>query len=113
MIYSVTCLVSNDIREGWLEWMREHIPQVLGTGLFSEARISRVMSQDTDDGGTSYNIQYRANSRDALYQYYQEHADKLRQQGIDKWGEKVIAFRTELEMIDEYRVNYNQPINPN
>ncbi len=92
------------VEEEWLEWIREHIAQVLGTGLFMDARLTRVLVQE-NDGSSTFSIQYKARDREALDIYYDRYAPALRQQSMDKFGERVLAFRTELELIDEYRVH--------
>ena len=55
-------------------------------------------------GGTTYSVQYRAKSREALDAYYREAAEKLRTEGLKKFADKMLDFRTELEIIDEYSV---------
>ena len=57
-------------------------------------------------GGTTYSIQYRSYSREALEKYYQEDAERLRQEGLEKFADKMLAFRTELQIIDEYNVTF-------
>ena len=52
-------------------------------------------------------MQYYANSRQDLDTYYKHHADALRQDGLQRFGDKVLAFRTELQIIDEYTVTFN------
>ena len=57
-------------------------------------------------GGTTYSVQYRAKSREALDAYYKEDAEKLRQAGLIQFADKMLAFRTELEIIDEFSVTF-------
>ncbi len=103
IIYNVTCNMHQSIETIWLEWIREHIPLVLGTGLFMDARLTRVLVEE-QDGSSTFSIQYKAIDRKALDLYYEEHAPQLRKESFDKFGEQVLSFRTELELIDEYRV---------
>ena len=58
-------------------------------------------------GGVTYSVQYRAKSREALDKYYQFDADKLKGDALLKFGDKMLAFRTELEIIDEFKVTHN------
>ena len=58
-------------------------------------------------GGTTYAIQYKAKSREALDSYYQNDAAKLKQEGLLKFADKMLAFRTELEIIDEYTITHH------
>jgi len=105
IIYNVTVNVDETIHNEWLAWIKEHIPQVLATGKFEKATFSRVLV-DEDMGGITYSIQYKSYSREALDAYYKEDADKLRADGLNRFAGKSLAFRTELEIIDEYTVDF-------
>ena len=105
-IYNVTIHIDQSIHNQWLVWIKEHIPQVLATGKFEKATLSRVLVEE-EMGGVTYSIQYRSYSREALDAYYKEDAEKLRTEGIKKFADKMLAFRTELQIIDEYSVNFN------
>ncbi|MBN4070169.1 DUF4286 family protein [Olleya sp. AH-315-F22] len=106
IIYNVTINVNESIHDEWLIWIKEHIPQVLATGKFTEAKLTKVLVEE-EMGGTTYSVQYRAKSREALDAYYKEDAEKLRQDGLTKFADKILAFRTELEIIDEYSISFN------
>lgn len=101
-IYNVTINVEDSIREAWLHWLREtHIPEMLATGKFSDARVCRVVVAE-ETGGTTFAVQYKAQSREALVAYYQEDAPRLRADGVERFGDKCVAFRTELEILSEH-----------
>ncbi|TXE12808.1 DUF4286 family protein [Seonamhaeicola algicola] len=104
IIYNVTANIDPSIHDEWLTWIKEHIPQVLATGKFDKATLTRVLVEE-DMGGITYSIQYRAYSREALNDYYKEDAQRLRADGLKRFADKMLSFRTELEMIDEYFVN--------
>jgi hypothetical protein len=104
IIYNVTINVDKTINKEWLTWIKEHIPEVLATGKFKEAKLTKVLV--TDDETDTYSIQYRAHSREALDAYYAEDAERLRGDGLKRWADKSLAFRTELKVIDEYAVNF-------
>jgi Domain of unknown function (DUF4286) len=106
IIYNVTINVDKSIHDEWLIWIKEHIPQVLATGKFTEAKLTKVLV-DEELGGTTYSVQYRAKSREDLDNYYKFDADKLRNEGLAKFADKMLAFRTELEIVDEYSVTFN------
>ncbi|MCU0447727.1 MAG: DUF4286 family protein [Microscillaceae bacterium] len=100
IIYNVTSHVEHSIEAEWLEWMKkEHIPEVMQTGLFLEYKILKLISEE-NEGGTSYAIQYLVPEIKNFLQYSETFAPALRQKVLDKYGEKVIAFRTLLEVID-------------
>ena len=103
-IYNVTINIEQSIEDEWLIWIKEHIPQVLGTGKFEKATLTKVLVEEAE--GVTYSIQYRSYSREALDAYYKEDANKLRSEGLKKFADKMLAFRTELQIIDEYTVNF-------
>ena len=103
IIYNVTVNIEESIHDEWLEWIKNHIPQVLATGKFIDARLTKVLVEE-EMGGTTYAIQYKAKSREVLENYYQNDAADLKQEGFIKFADKMLAFRTELEIIAEYTV---------
>ncbi|MGB0982157.1 MAG: DUF4286 family protein [Winogradskyella sp.] len=104
IIYNVTINVDKTIHKEWLNWIKEHIPQVLATGKFKDAKFTKVLV--ADDETETYSVQYRAHNRDALNAYYKDHANKLQQDGLKRFADKMLAFRTELEVIDEYSIDF-------
>lgn len=101
-IYNVTINVEDSVRDTWLHWMEQtHIPDMLATGKFRSARICRVLVEE-QTGGTTYAVQYTAHSRGHLEQYYQEDAPRLREDSLRRFGDKCLAFRTELEILSEH-----------
>ncbi len=106
IIYNVTVNIDDSVHDEWLEWIKEHIPQVLGTGKFINAKLTRVLVEE-EMGGITYSIQYTAISKEVLESYYKNDAEKLRLDGLSRFADKMLSFRTELEIIDEYSVNFN------
>ena len=105
-IYSVTINIEESVHNEWLRWMQEkHIPDVLATGKFSEAKMCLVLVEE--DTGVTYSIQYTTDSKETLDNYYEEDAAKLREEGIQLFGDKLLAFRTELKVINHV-INYAQ-----
>ncbi len=83
-------------------WMQhKHIPEMLATGKFSSARMVRVLIEE-EMGGTTYSVQYATDSKETLLRYYTEDAPALRDEGEKLFGEKMLSFRTELEVISEH-----------
>ena len=106
IIYNVTVNIDDSVHKEWLDWMKtEHIPKVLGTGKFEKATLSQVLVEE-EMGGQTYSIQYRSYSREALDAYYKENAEQLRSEGLKKFADKMLAFRTELQIVDEYTVKF-------
>jgi hypothetical protein len=48
-----------------------------------------------------------AESHEKLQEYYKTYAPTLREEGLRLFGDKMLAFRTELEVINEFFGNEN------
>lgn len=100
-IYNVTTNIDETVHLEWLQWMKEkHIPKMLATGKFSNAKMSQVMIEE-EMGGTTYSVQYTTDSLETLEEYYKEDAQKLRDESLKLFKDKLVAFRTELKVISE------------
>ena len=100
-IYNVTTNIDDLVHDKWIKWMQEeHIPAMMATGKFSAAKMCRVLVTK-EMGGKTYSVQYTAASKEMLELYYKEDAPRLRQEGLKLFADKMIAFRTELEVISE------------
>jgi len=100
-IYNITLSIHKSIHTEWLAWIESHIAEVLATGRFISAKLTEVLVDDPD-GATTYSIQYKVANRQELDDYYQFDADKLRAEGLQKFGDKMLAFRTELRIVKEF-----------
>ena len=102
ILYNVTINIHESVHDQWMQWMQEkHIGDVLATGKFSAARMVKVLVEE-DMGGITYSIQYTTDSKETLQRYYDEDAPRLREEGLQLFGDKMLAFRTELELISEH-----------
>ncbi|AFM03544.1 hypothetical protein Fleli_1106 [Bernardetia litoralis DSM 6794] len=100
ILYNVTVNVENGVHADWLQWMKEtHIPNVMNTGMFHENKILKLLSKLPEEEGTTYAIQYSCKSLEDLEHYQQNFAAQLQEDSQKKYGNKVIAFRTILEVI--------------
>jgi hypothetical protein len=107
ILYNVTINIDDTVHDQWLNWMQEkHIPEVLATGKFSAARMVKVLVEE-EMGGTTYATQYTTDSKATLDKYYQEDAPRLREEGQRLFADKMMVFRTELEVISEFWPNNN------
>ena len=99
-IYNITIKVDKDIAEAWLRWMiHEHGPETLNTACFSSFTILQILDLDDSEGPT-YAVQYRAETRQDYDRYINEFAAVLRQKSFDKWGNRFIAFRTIMQVVN-------------
>jgi hypothetical protein len=102
IIYNVTINIHESVHDQWFSWMQEkHIADVLATGKFTSARMVKVLIEE-EMGGITYSIQFTTDSKETLNKYYLEDAPRLREEGLHLFSDKMLAFRTELEVISEH-----------
>ena len=101
VIYNVTTHVESSIEKNWLKWMNEkHIPKMLATKKFKTAKIFKIINEN-DKGGVSYAAQYQCDNKICLEQYLNDFAAKLRDDAVKKFGDRILSFRTQLELIEQ------------
>ena len=99
IIYNVSIKINPEIREEWLQWMKEvHIPDVMKTGLFHEHKMSRLLEQDENEGVT-FVIQYLCVSMESYNTYREKFALKMQQEVRKKFEGKFVAYRTLMEEV--------------
>lgn len=100
-IYNITINIEEDVHDQWLQWMKEnHIPDVMGTGLFLGNRIMQVMADDPQ--GITYSIQYEVKDMETLQLYQEVYAPKLQKEHTERYEGKFVAFRTILRVEHEH-----------
>jgi hypothetical protein len=100
-IYNVTVNIDAAAHDAWLNWIEVHIKEVLNTGRFTSAKLTEVLVEE-EMGGKTYSIQYAANTREDLDNYYKFDAPNLRSEGLKKFADKMLTFRTELKIINKF-----------
>lgn len=97
IIYNVTVNIDHEVHDDWLQWMKgNHIPDVLKTGLFLEAKLSKIVAEES--GGLSYSIQYLCENQANLDEYQNSHSLRLQQEHNLRYNGKFAAFRTLLRV---------------
>ncbi len=100
IIYNVTCNVEPGMAEEWLQWMLQtHIPEVMATGCFQSNKVMKLLTQADDDEGINYAIQYTATSLEEYERYQRDFGPALRQKTLERYGDRVMAFRSILEEV--------------
>ncbi len=100
LIYNVTIKIETGVAAAWMQWMQQiHIPEIIATGCFTHAVTLRLLDVD-DEEGLTYAIQYHTASKADYNRYIDKFAGEMRQKVFDKWGNKFIAFRSLMEIIE-------------
>ena len=91
--YEITASVRADLIPAYERYMRDrHIPDLLATGAFAAASLSRSTPG-------RYRIRYEAFSREALDRYLREHAGRLRAHAQERFREGVELTREEWTIL--------------
>ncbi|MBA3649441.1 MAG: DUF4286 family protein [Chitinophagales bacterium] len=100
LLYNVTVKIDKDIEEEWLQWIKEkHIPDMMRTGQFTEARLCHLLDQPEDEEST-YVIQYHCENNEKFNRYVNAFSSTIRDEHAKRYKEKFVAFRTLMEIIE-------------
>ncbi len=100
IIYNVTIKINWSIHEDWFLWMKEiHIPEILSTNCFTHYKMLRLLDIDEVEGPT-YAVQYFASNIKSYQNYIEFYSGKLRDDGMKKWGNQFIAFRSLMQIVN-------------
>jgi hypothetical protein len=92
-------MVAHDIHDEWISWMKsEHIPEMMSTGLFERNQVLKLLEVDEREGIT-YAAQFYAASAENYNTYITNNAPALRLKANQKWGDKVLGYRTLMEIV--------------
>ena len=100
IVYNISMKVETTIEQEWLAWQRnDHIPEVMRTGLFTDFKFYRLLEQE-DPNAAVYVVQYFCSSLENYNSYVERYAPSFRDKVINKWGDRFIAFRTIMELVN-------------
>ena len=98
-IYNSTTKVDPSIHDAWVAWMKEtHIPAMMESDCFTDFQFVRILELDDSDGPT-YAVQFKASSKANYNRYLQVYTNKLRNDSFIQWGNKVIGFRSLMQVV--------------
>lgn len=99
IVFNITTKVHPAVNDAWLQWQQDHyIPAIMATGLFTRYQLHRLLEQDDKEGKT-YTLQFHAIDLRNYEMYMQEHATRMQQKSFQRWGDKIISFRSVMEVI--------------
>jgi hypothetical protein len=100
IVYNVTCNLDASMADEWLQWMQEvHIPEVMATGCFLEYKMLRLLTEAQGNEGVNFAIQYTAASLEDYHRYRDEHGPALQQKTRERYGDRILAYRSLLELL--------------
>ena len=97
IVYEVNLTVDREIADAYAAWLGLHIEAMLALPGFESAEWLEDVDYD-DDAAPRWSVRYRLGSHDDLTRYYEEHAERMRADGLDRFGTKFQATRRVLRV---------------
>ena len=94
-IYEVNLFVRREIEEDYRAWLEMHIAEILALPGFVDAQSFDVHQDEAGDE-VAICVQYRLQSMAALENYFEQHAPRLRADGVARFGDRFRARRRVL-----------------
>ena len=89
--YEVNLVVDREVADAYGAWLRAHVDELLAVDGFREARCFEV---EADEGGPLLlTVHYRVETREQLEAYFNEHAARLRGDGLAQFEGRFRAER--------------------
>jgi heme-degrading monooxygenase HmoA len=97
ILYEVNLAVQQEVADEYADWLKGHIAEILKIDGFLGAEW---LSDDetSGDGRVCWTVHYRLRSREAFDAYMRDHAPRLREDGMRRFGGKFSATRKVLSI---------------
>lgn len=104
LLYEVNLTVDPPEAARFSSWLREHVREMLEFDGF-EAAAWHLRSDDGEtvppaerpDGPREWTVHYQVRDREALQAYFDDHAEEMREEAAQKFGDHVSSNRRILE----------------
>ncbi len=95
IIYEVNLSISGEIKEDFLKWLPSHVEELLALPGFDSAYSFTQL----EPSSTNFNmvIQYHLEDLKSLNSYFDQNAERLKQQTFDRFGNSFTANRRILK----------------
>lgn len=100
IVYEVSIEVDRAIAADYLDWLREHVAQMLRFDGFVGARLHERCDLDDAAPRCGFVIVYRLRDQSALDAYFANHAAAMRADGERRFGGRFGASRRVLRELD-------------
>lgn len=95
VIYEVNLDVESAIAHDYRAWLQAHASRMLALPGFVSAELFEII-EPAGDGRVGWCVHYRLRDDMALEAYLQEHAPRMRAEGIARFGDRFRASRRVL-----------------
>lgn len=99
--YEVTIHIDAELADDYLGWLHGHIAQMLALPGFLGATVFRIADPAVPER-VGYCARYRLSDDEALQTYLNEHAARMRADGLREFGERFAASRRILRPVSPH-----------
>ncbi len=96
IVYEVNIEVRDDTYADYRAWLLSHVEHMLALPGFLAAEILEQRDPPPTPGTRALNVQYRLVDETALERYLIEHAPRMREEGVRRFGDAFTATRRVL-----------------
>lgn len=96
VIYEVNLAVEPAIEDEFADWLQTHVAEMLALPGFEAAE---TLLEEGPPDQPVFSVRYRLRDRDALDEYFEQHAARMRADGVARFGGAFRASRRILRRI--------------
>jgi hypothetical protein len=96
VLYEVCIDLDAAVEPEYRAWLRGHVDELLALPGFVEAQVFDVLDPAPAAGRVALCMQYRLRDAAALQDYFDQHAPRLRGEGVARFGGRFVATRRVL-----------------
>ncbi|WP_149242085.1 DUF4286 family protein [Dyadobacter sp. 32] len=99
IIFNITVNVSYKAEKEWLNYMKQvHIPEIIATGLPTEHKLLRLLTEIENEGST-YTSQFSFRTMEDFLAYQTGYQADLQEKHHTRFNGEYVSFRTLLEEV--------------
>lgn len=98
VVYEVNLEVDRGIADEYKAWLIEHASKIIDLPGFLHVEIFEDEWNDLTSSYKKWCVQYRVQSQEHLDAYLSEHAVRMREEGVERFGNKFRASRRVLAL---------------
>ena len=96
VLYEVNLDVDVAVEAAYRDWLRKHVAEILALPGFLDAQVFDVLEPAPAPGRVGLCVHYRLRDVAALQAYFDQHAARLREDGLARFGVRFSASRRVL-----------------
>lgn len=101
IVHNITCNVALPFEKKWLEWIDLKLQELSKSDFITSTSILKLDDNNSTEGSV-YALQYHISDRENLQCFLKKEDMVLKEQIKTKFGEAVLHFSSQLQIIKQY-----------